>query len=146
MNTITRLENDVTHARRERDQKRLGVLTLLLAKIQRIAKDDGNRTEITDADVIAGVSRYRKEVEEMRAALLKAGRTTEEQDFELEVVTGYLPSQLSEEELDAEIEKVLADTDRTKKAMGAVMKHLNSNFLGRFDPKKANALIGAKLA
>ena len=142
---IKTIEADITQARRDRDQDRLKVLTLLISKIQRIAKDDGNRVEITDEDVIAGVSRYRKEVEEMREALKDAGRPTDEQDHELKVVMAYLPKQMSDDEIDAEIEKALEGTDRTKKAMGAVMKHLNGNFRGSFDPKRANALVQAKL-
>lgn len=141
---LKRIEADVSEARRARDQRRLGVLTLLMSKIQRLAKDDGNRAP-TDADVVAGVSRYRKEVEEMRTALQGAGRPTSDQDFELSMVTAYLPQQLDAEELDAEIEKALAGTDRTKKAMGVVMKHLKDGFSGRYDPKVANAAVMAKL-
>lgn len=147
--TYQRLEADIAEARKARDTKRLGVLTLLQSKIQRIAKDDGNRDIREDADkndVVLGVSRYKKEVDDMREALVKAGRATDEQDYELGIVNGYLPAQLTEEQLDAEIEKALAGTDRTRKAMGAVMKHLNGGFKGMFDPKAANALISAKLS
>lgn len=139
------LEADIDTARRSRDQERLGVLTLLMSKVQRIAKDDGNRAA-TDADLIQGVSRYRKEVEEMRDALSKAGRDVSAQDAELAVVTAYLPQQLTEAELDSEIENALASTDRSKKAIGAVMRHLSENFGGRYDPKKVKPIVDAKLA
>jgi len=147
--TYQRLEADIAEARKARDTKRLGVLTLLQSKIQRIAKDDGNRAIQEDGeknDVVLGVSRYKKEVDDMRVALEKAGRPTDEQDYELGIVNAYLPAQLTDEQLDAEIEKALDGTDRTRKAMGAVMKHLNGGFKGMFDPKAANALIMAKLS
>jgi uncharacterized protein YqeY len=149
MSTYARIQADAVEARKARDQRRLGVLTLLLSKIQLLAKDDGNRDVREDAeknDVVQGISRYRKEVEEMRDAMTKAGRPTDDQDHELSVVTAYLPQQLAPEELDAEIEKALQGTDRSKKAMGAVMKHLNGGFRGRFDPKAANAAASAKLS
>ena len=145
MTTLATLDADITAARKARDTGRLTILTLLMSKVQRIAKDDGNRAA-TDDDLIQGVSRYRKEVEDMRAAMIKAGRPTDEQDAELAVVNAYLPSQLGAEELDAEIEKALEGTDRSKKAMGVVMKHLNAGFRGRFDPKAANAAVAAKLS
>lgn len=157
MTTLERLNQDIADARRGRDARRLTVLTLLMSKIQRLAKDDGNREVREDGadsplpekdrrnDVVQGVSRYRKEVDEMRLALEKAGRPTDEQDYELTVVNAYLPRQLDDEQLDAEIEKALAGTDRSMKAMGAVMKHLNGGFRGQFDPKAANAAIRAKL-
>lgn len=156
--TYQRLEADIIQARKARDTKRLSVLILLQSKIQRIAKDDGNREIREDDansgipekdmrnDVVLGVSRYKKEVDDMRNALIKAGRSTDEQDFELSIVNGYLPAQLTDEQLDAEIEKALKDTDRTRKAMGIVMKHLNGGFKGMFDPKKANELISSKLS
>lgn len=142
---LTRLQNDIDAARRKSDAPALKVLTLLMSKVQRLAKDDGNRAA-TDADVIAGVSRYRKEVEEMRTFLVNAGRPTDEQDAELAIVSAYLPRQLTDDELDSEIEKALEGTARDKKAMGVVMKHLNGGFKGMFDPKTANARITAKLS
>lgn len=141
---LKRLETDVAEARRARDADCLKVLTLLLSKVQRAAKDDGNRAP-NDDDVIVGVTRYRKEVGEMLEALATAGRPTGEQIRELSIVGAYLPAQLTAAELDAEIEKALAGTDRTKKAMGVVMKHLKEGFAGRYDPKAANAAVTAKL-
>ena len=158
MKTYQKLEADIAEARKARDAKRMTVLTLLQSKIQRIAKDDGNREIREDGpdcglpekdmrnDVVLGVSRYKKEVEDMREALIKASRPTDEQDAELAVVNAYLPAQMTPEALNAEIEKALEGTDRTRKAMGAVMKHLNGGFKGQFDPKLANALVAAKLS
>jgi len=158
MSIYSRIEADRATARREQDAPRLSVLTLLISKIQLLAKDDGNREIREDGpdsplplddrrnDVIQGISRYSKEVEDMREALVKAGRPTDKQDFEISVVTAYLPQRMTDDELDAEIEKALAGTDRSSKSMGVVMKHLNGGFRGRFDPKAANATIKAKLA
>lgn len=153
MSVFTRIEKDFTDARRNRDAGRLKVLTLLISKIQRIAKDDGNRDVREDAadvkdgrnDVVAGINRYRKEVNDMRDAKIKAGRDTADEDAELAIVDAYLPRQMTAEELDAEIEKALEGTDCSSKAMGVVMKHLNGSFRGQFDPKSANAAVKAKL-
>ena len=142
---LAALQADIDTARRSADRTRLTILTSLLAKVQRVAKDDGNRA-VTDDDVIQGVSRYRKEVEETKDILSKAGRDVSHQDMELAAVSTYLPQQLTDAELDAEIEKALDGIARDKKAIGAIMKHLNGGFRGRFDPKAANARITALLA
>lgn len=144
MTTLATLDADILAARKTRNSAKLTILTLLMSKVQRIAKDDGNRAA-TDDDLIQGVSRYRKEVDDMRQAMISAGRPTDEQDAELAVVNAYLPSQMTADELDAEIEKALEGTDRSRKQMGTVMKHLNAGFRGRFDPKAANAAVVAKL-
>ena len=154
MTMLPKIENDINEARRTRDSRRLKVLTLLMSKIQLLAKNDGNRAiredgpDVKDGrnDVIDGVNRYRKEVAEMREALSRAGRTTDEQDYELTVVDAYLPSQMSDAEVDAEIEKALEGLERGPKAMGAVMKHLNEGFKGRFDAKTTSARVKALLA
>lgn len=154
MNTLNKIETDIADARRARDSKRLTVLTLLMSKIQLLAKNDGNRairedgTEVADGrnDVIDGINRYRKEVAEMRDALERAGRPTDDQDFELGIVGAYLPAQMTAEEIDAEIEKALQGVERGPKAMGVVMSHLNGNFKGRFDAKSTSALVKDRLS
>lgn len=145
MTTLVRLEEDIADTRRAGDGETLSILTLLLAKIQRIAKDDRNR-DIRNEDVIQGVARYRKEVEETKKILDQAGRSTVKENRELDVTSRYLPIQMTADELDAEIEKALDSVVRDKRAIGIVMKHLNSRFRGQFDPKITSELIGKKLA
>ena len=141
---LNALVADIDVARRSGDAETMRILQFLRSKVERIV-NEGAKRPATDDDVIQAVSRYRKEVEETREALVKAGRPTDEQDREMTVVSAYLPQQLTPEELDAEIEKALEGLVRDRKAMGAVMKHLNGGFKGRFDPKATNPLILAKL-
>lgn len=145
MTMLTRIEADIDAARRNRDARLLKVLTLLMSKIQLLAKNDGNRA-IREEDVLDGIARYRKEVTEMLEALRKAERPTDEQEYEMSVVGAYLPQQLTADELDAEIERALEGLDRGPKAMGAVMKHLNEGFKGRFDAKSTSALVKERLS
>lgn len=141
---LNALVADIDAARRSGDAETMRILQFLRSKVERIV-NEGAKRPVTDDDVIQAVSRYRKEVEETRDALLKAGRPTDQEDREMAVVSSYLPQQLTAEELDAEIEKALEGLVRDRKAMGAVMKHLNGGFKGRFDPKATNPLIAAKL-
>jgi uncharacterized protein YqeY len=141
---LNRLICDIDTARRAGDAEGMRILQFLRSKVERIVKE-GPERPATDEDVIQAVSRYRKEVDETREALAKAGRPTDKEDREIALVAAYLPRQLTHAELDAEIEKSLAGVVRDRKAMGVVMKHLNGGFKGRFDPKTTNPIIAAKL-
>lgn len=141
---LNTLVADIDAARRAGDADTMRILQFLRSKVERIV-NEGPKRPTTDDDVIQAVSRYRKEVEETRDALAKAGRPTDQEDREMAVVSAYLPQQLTPEELDAEIERSLEGVVRDRKAMGVVMKHLNGGFKGRFDPKATNPIIAAKL-
>lgn len=135
---------DIDAHRRSGDAESMGVLKFLLSKVERLV-NEGPKRPTTDEDMIVAVSRYRKEVEETREAMIKAGKPTDREDRELVLVSAYLPKQLTEAELDAEIEKSLEGVVRDRKAMGVVMKHLKGGFNGMYDPKVANALTTSKL-
>jgi len=142
---LARLQGDIDAARRAGDGDTMRILKFLLSKVERIAKA-GKERPMTDADLIEAVTKYKKETGETRDAMIKAGRPTDDQDHEIQLVSGYLPQQLTDEELDAEIEKALEGVTRDRKAMGVVMKHLVGGFKGKYEPAKANAMVSAKLS
>lgn len=142
---LARLQADIDAARRAGDGDTMRILKFLLSKVERIAKA-GKERPMTDEDLVDAVTRYKKETGETRDAMIKAKRPTTEQDHEIELVSRYLPQQLTDEELDAEIEKSLEGVVRDRKAMGVAMKHLVAGFKGRYEPAKANAMVMAKLS
>ncbi len=142
--TLARLHADIETDRRSGNGEAMGIRKLLLAKIERIVKRTADHPA-TEADLIEGATSYLKEVQETREAKIRAGRPTDLEERETAIVSTYLPIALTDEELDAEIEKALEGRTRDKKAMGAVMKHLKQGFNGRYDARTANALVSAKL-
>lgn len=141
---LTRLHADIEADRRSGDGESMGIRKLLLSKIERIVKRTTDRPA-TGNDVIEAASSYLKEVEETRQAKIKGGRATDLEDRETAIVSAYLPTPMSDDELDREIENAIAGHVRDKKAMGVVMKHLKERFNGRYDARTANAIVSAKL-
>jgi uncharacterized protein YqeY len=64
----------------------------------------------------------------------------------LKIIESFLPVEKTREELDSIIESFLQETDRSKKAMGIVMKKLKENFAGQYDGKVASEILKNKLS
>lgn len=143
MSIINTIKEDQLQARKDRNKLLAQTLTTLIGEIEKIGKDDGNR-ETTDAEAIAVLKKFRKGVEETLALMtesseLKQGNTII-QDQELAIVDGYIPQQLSEDELS----KVLYDfqyTTETALTLPTAMKFLKENYAGLYDGKLASSVI-----
>jgi uncharacterized protein YqeY len=94
------------------------------------------------------LQRERKKRVEAAEAYEGAGRTEQAaaERFEAELIEGYLPQQLSDEELGALVEEALAETGATEqKQMGEVMSALMPKLGGRADGKRVSAAVRQKL-
>jgi len=103
MTLKTRITDDMKAAMRARDAARLSAIRLLLAAIKQ--KEVDERIELDDAQVLATVERLLKQRRESIAQYEKAGREdlAAGERFEAELLSAYLPAQLSEAEVDAAI-------------------------------------------
>ncbi|AGY60446.1 GatB/YqeY domain-containing protein [Gloeobacter kilaueensis] len=118
--------------------RRVSLLGTLYAEASRVGKDAANRPS-TDEEVLAVVRKFIKNLDETIAVLQKAGKNTAGQLEEKAILEGYLPRQLSSEELRAAIESIVADLgEKSPKAMGEVMKQLKERYGGQFDGKLAS--------
>jgi uncharacterized protein YqeY len=59
------------------------------------------------------------------------------------VLEGYLPKQMSDEEIAVEVDKVMSETGSTN--MGVLMKELNTRLAGRADGKAISRILKTKL-
>lgn len=132
-------------ARREKAPSAV-LLVTVLAAIQRIGKDNGNR-DTTDDEAIKVLKSFVENAKFTKNALIQrdASADTSEQDREIAVLQEFIPAQLSEERLRQEIAVALAGVDKpyTPKHMGLVMKHLNGQFKGLFDGGAVKSLFEA---
>lgn len=142
---LKQIQGDMVAAMKAQDTVKKTVLSTLIAKVKTAAKNDKNR-EPTDNDVVQAVRKTIKEVNETRGFAEKRGDDTDALDREIEIVSSYLPSQMTEGQLRATIEAVLATTDKGKAARGVVMKALKAQHEGFYDPASANAILGELLA
>lgn len=137
-----RIRADLNAARRERDRLRTMVLTTLLSELRNKEIEIGG--ELDDAAVVQVVStaikRRREAAEQMRGG----GRTdlAEKEEREAELLTAYLPPQLTEDEVRAMVrEAIEAGADN----IGAVMGRIAPRIKGRFEGREANRIVREEL-
>ena len=134
-------------AMRAKDSARLSAIRLILAAIKQ--KEVDERVELTDPDVVGILEKMMKQRRESIAQFEKAARTdlADAEKFELGVLSGYLPQQLSDSQVQEEIAKAISEAGASGvKDMGKVMAALKSRLAGRADMGKVSALVKAKLS
>ena len=137
---------DVKIAMRARDQKRLTALRLITAAIKQIEVDQ--RIELDDQAVLAVLDKMVKQRRESLAQYESAGRhdLAEQEQFELDLISVYLPEALSDEAIAALIKQAIADTGASSiRDMGAVMNKLRGEVQGRADMKAVSSTVKAQL-
>ena len=141
-----RIREDMKAAMRSHDAARLSTIRLLLAAIKQREIDE--QIEAGDEDVLAVIGKMVKQrrdsVEQYRAG----GREdlAAKEQAEIDVLSTYLPQQLSDEEVAAIVEEAVAEVGMTgMAAMGKVMSVVKPRVNGRADLGKVSALIKARL-
>jgi uncharacterized protein len=141
MSVLDTVKQDLATAMKARERDRVAALRLVLSELQKAAKDG-------DGDELAVLRRERKRRRESAEAFRKGGR--EElavgEEAEAAIIEGYLPAELSDDELRAIVTDALAETGATSpKDMGRVMKVAMQRAGGRADGKRVSALVGEAL-
>ena len=140
------IQEDVKTAMRARDQKRLTALRLITAAIKQIEVD--KRIEMDDSAVLAVLDKMVKQRRDSLEQYQKAGRDdlADQEQFELDLISVYLPEALGDEELAALIEQVIAETGASSiRDMGSVMNSLRAQVQGRADMKAVSNAVKAQL-
>ena len=144
-----RLKSDLTEAIRARDEVRAGTIRMALTSITNEEVSGKEARVLTDAEIITVLSREAKKRREAAEAYDSAG-SKERGDRERAeglVIAEYLPSQLSEGELQEMIKAAIAETEASgPSGMGQVMKVLSPKIAGRADGSKVSAAVKAALS
>jgi len=141
-----RITEDMKAAMRAKDTARLGAIRLLQAAIKQREVDE--RIELDDAQVVAAIEKMLKQRRDSISQYEAAKRQdlADAEKFEVAVLQAYMPAQLSEAEIEAEVVKAIAASGAASaKDMGKVMGLLKSALAGRADMGKVSGLIKAKL-
>jgi len=147
MTLKARITEDMKSAMRAHEAARLSTIRLLLAAIKQREVDE--RREMQDSDVLAIIE---KMVKQRRDSITQfaAGKRMDlvaAEQAELAILQGYLPQQLTSDELDAEVTAAIAETGAAGPAgMGKVMAHLKPKLAGRADMTAVSAKVKARLA
>lgn len=135
------LHDDLTAAIRERDTVRSSTLRMVLTAVSNAEVAGKEAKELTDAEVLAVIVKEAKKRREAADAYTGAGRTelAEKENAELACLEGYLPKQLSDEEIDQVVaDAVVATGAEGMKDMGKVM--------GIVKPKIGEQAEGGRIA
>ena len=147
MSLKSRITEDMKTAMRARDAARLSAIRMLLAAIKQREVDE--RIELTDSDVLSIIDRMIKQRRDS-IAQFEAGKREDLaaiERAEVALLGTYLPSRLSESEIDAVVAEAMAATGAAGPAgIGKVMAVVKPKLAGRADMAVVASRIKAKLA
>jgi uncharacterized protein len=141
MAILEQIKTDLQGAMRAGEKERVGALRLVLSELQKSAKEGGE-------DELAVLRRERKRRLEAAGAYGEAGREdlAEGERAEAELISGYLPAELTDDELQAIVERAVRDSGaESAKDMGSAMKQAMAAVDGRADGKRVSGLVRASL-
>jgi uncharacterized protein len=143
-----RLRADLNTAMRARDQVRMRTLRMALSSITNEEVAGTSARTLSDEEVMKVLTREAKKRREAAEAFGAAGRAEQAaaERAEGEVLAGYLPAQLSDEELSALVAATIAETGASgMPGMGLVMKTLTPKVAGRADGARVAAEVRRRL-
>ena len=146
MTLKAQISEDMKNAMRAKETARLGTIRLLQAAIKQREVDE--RIELDDSAVIAVIEKMLKQRRDSIAAYESANRMdlADVEKAESVVLQAYLPQQLTEDEIKAILEQVVAETGAAGvKDMGKVMAAIKPLMAGKADMGKVSGLIKARL-
>jgi uncharacterized protein len=141
-----RITEDMKNAMRAKDSARLGAIRLLQSAIKQREVDE--RIELDDMQVIEAIEKMLKQRRDSISQYEAANRhdLADVEKFEVTVLQEYLPQALTEDEVSAILEQVIAETGASGiKDMSKVMAAVKPLVVGRADMGKISGLIKARL-
>lgn len=141
MSAAEKIREDAQAALKGGDRRLASALRMIQDVLQQDAK-------LGKGDEVAVLQRERKKRMEAAKAFADAGRyeQAESERFEAELITAYLPAQLSDEELASLVSEAISESGATEqKQMGQVMGLLKERVGGRADGKRVSAEVQKQL-
>lgn len=142
-----RLTEEMKGAMKARDDIRLSVIRLIRSSVKN--REIESRHELADGEIIEVISTLVKQRRESIRMFGEVGRTdlVEKEEKELAVLLTFLPQQLTREEVESLVAKVVADCGaQGPKDMGKVMKAIMPHVAGRADGSIVSAVVKEQLA
>ena len=147
MSLKARITEDMKNAMRAKDSARLGAIRLLQSAIKQREVDE--RIELDDMQVIEAIEKMLKQRRDSISQYEAANRhdLADVEKFEVAVLQEYLPQALTDGEVGAILEQVIAETGASGiKDMSKVMAAVKPLVVGRADMGKISGLIKTRLS
>ena len=142
MSLKEQITSDMKDAMRSKETERLGTIRLLLAAMKQ--KEVDERVELTDAHIVAIIEKMVKQRKDSitQFAAAKRDDLVLQETKELELLQTYLPTQLSDDEVMAAVQKaVTASGANGPQDMGKVIGLLKAELAGKADMGKVSGLV-----
>jgi len=134
---IEQVRADITSAMKAAERERAAALRMVLSELQKAEKEGGD-------DELAVLRRERKRRLEAAEQFRGGGRPelADKEESEAELITGYLPAELDDSELNAIVAEAIEETGASDpEQMGQVMKVVMARAEGRADGKRVSARV-----
>lgn len=149
MTLYEQITENMKNAMRAKDKETLNTIKLLKSAVDLARINNGTREDDCSDDLVIEVASkqvktHRESIEEFR----KGGRDDLADALlrEIEVISVYLPRQLSKEEIEFELDKIFDEVKPDgKKDMGKIMKEANLRLKGKADFKLVSEIVNSKL-
>lgn len=147
MSLLGRLNDDMKQAMKNKQKEKLTVIRMVKAALQ----NEGIKLQhtLTEEEELTVLAREVKQYKDSLLEFKKAGREdlVDKLQSEIQILSAYLPEQLTEEELADIIKQVISEVGATSKAdMGKVMTAVMPKVKGRTDGSLVNKLVIQLLA
>jgi len=136
------LKDDIIKYMKSRDKVRLTTLRTLMADVR--YKEIDSKKDITDDELIGIVEKTIKQLNETLSYAKQANKEEiiAETETSIELLTNYMPMQLTDDEAKAIVIEVIAENGfKGKGDMGKVMKAVMPKLKGKYEGKKINPLV-----
>lgn len=146
MSLRDRIQDDVTAAMRSGDALRRDVLRMVQNAAYNIEKREGKA--LSDDDYAAVLAREVKTRRESVEAFRGGGREdlASKEEAEIGILAGYLPQQLSDDEIRSLIDEAIAATGASSpRDLGKVMGWVSPRTRGRADGRRVSELVASRL-
>lgn len=143
MNIPEKLNEDMKIAMKEKDQLKLSVIRMVKSSLK-YAEIEKKDHALEDADILQVLQKEAKKRREASEEFKKGNRTelAQKELDELKIIEEYLPTQLSKEDIEEEVKKILSEIPEADRAnMGKVMGKIMPAFKGRADGGLVNAVV-----
>ncbi len=134
-------------AQKSQDKRRVATLRLILAAIKHrdiAIRSDGRSDGVNDEEILGILQKMIKQRKESIGHFEQGGRLelVEQENQEIEIIKGFLPAQMSGDELSQAAQEIIDELEATGlKDMGRTMATLKERYAGKMDFSEASAVV-----
>ena len=149
MTLFDQISEDIKSAMKARDKVRLETLRNIKKVFLEVKTAPGANDTLADDEALKIISKLAKQGRETATTYIQAGRQdlADAELAQVDVLESYLPKQLSQEEIEAEVKKIIAEVGATSmKEMGKVMGTASKQLAGKADGRVISEIVKKLLA